>query len=81
MIEELKNNITKFSNERLCEIIVSSRYLNIMKDEAIICMEELAKRRENGDNFDFENFIENEIKKLPNFNLDLENILKKYKVK
>jgi len=73
--EKIKENISKFSNERLCEIIITSRYLKIMQDESIECMKELAKRREDGSLFEFEKYIEEEYKKLPSFNLDLRKIL------
>lgn len=64
-------DIDKFSNEKLCNIIVVSRYLGILKEQAILSMQELATRREKGDPFMFEMFIENEEKKLPDFKIDL----------
>lgn len=79
MNEELINfklNITTFSDFKLCEIIVSHRYLGVLKDEALVCMHELARRRKIGDDFDFENYIEIELKKLPSFKSDLNQISK-----
>jgi hypothetical protein len=75
-IINFKNELSAMNNERLCDIIVSSRYLGSMKDEALMAMEELAKRRGKGDEFKFEEYIEVELKKLPSFNLDLSKILK-----
>lgn len=71
-----QENIPKTSNNKLCEIVVANRYLGVMREEAIMCMEELAKRRANGDNFDYENHIEQLIKTLPKIHLDMSKIMK-----
>lgn len=63
--------IAQFSNKKLCEIVIVNRYLGSMKNEAIQCMQELAKRRVAGDTFDYETFIETEVKKLPEFKFNL----------
>lgn len=60
-------NIKALSNEKLCEIIVASRYLNLFKEEAILAMKELAERRSSGDSFAYEELIENQLKQLPDF--------------
>lgn len=70
-LEDFTKNITKFSIKKLCNIIVADRYLGSLNQEAIMCMEELAKRREAGDEFDYESFIDNELKKLPVFKINL----------
>ena len=77
MDEEFKNNIDKFSNNKLCEIVVANRYLGIMRDEAIASMEELAKRRAAGEEFAYEQHIEQLLSSLPKINLDLNQIMKK----
>jgi hypothetical protein len=61
---------------KLCEIIVANRYLGIMKDEAILCMQELARRRGLGDDFEFEKYIVALQEKLPKLKLDVEKIMK-----
>jgi hypothetical protein len=61
---------------KLCEIIVAHRYLGIMKDEAILCMQELARRRGLGDDFQFEEYIKALQEKLPKLKLDVEKIMK-----
>ena len=76
MDEDFKKNISNFNNEKLCEIIVANRYLGSMREEAILCMEELAKRRTNGDEFNFEIRIDELFKSLPKLNLDLNKIFK-----
>ena len=65
-------NIKQFTPHKLCEIIVTARYLGSMREEAIKCMEELARRRENGDTFQYESFIDQMAKKLPNFKVNLQ---------
>lgn len=64
-------NLTHFSTRKLCEIIITSRYLGFMAKESIMCMEELARRRQQGDTFNYELFIETESKKLPDFKINL----------
>jgi hypothetical protein len=76
MSEELTQNINSFTEEKLCEIIVSSRYLGILKDEAILCMQELASRRLNGSSFPFEQKIEEITATLPKINMDLKSVFK-----
>ena len=68
---EFTKNLTQFSIKKICEIIVVDRYLGSLNQEAILCMEELAKRREAGDTFDYESFIDLELKKLPMFKINL----------
>lgn len=78
--EEFFANISQFTNNKLCEIIATNRYLKIMHDEAKASMEELAKRRAAGDNFEYEKHIDQIIASLPKFNLDLSKITKIPKV-
>jgi hypothetical protein len=76
-LEEFSKSLDKMSNNKLCEIIVANRYLGILRDIAILCMEELAKRRLNGDSFLYEQHIEQILSTLPKINLDLNQIMKK----
>lgn len=69
--EEFEQNLKSFPVKKLCEIIVTARYLGSMKTEAISCMEELARRRSEGETFDYESFIETEVKKLPNIQINM----------
>lgn len=52
-------------SEALAAHVVLYKVLGLYKDSALACMAELARRRKNGEDFDYENFIEVEIKKLP----------------
>jgi len=74
--QNMKENLPKFSNSKLCEIIVANRYLGIMRDEAIMCMEELARRRVAGDVFEYEKHIETVLDSLPKFSLDASKLFK-----
>lgn len=51
--------------EWLAAQVVLYRVLNMEKQTALACMAELARRRESGDPFEFENYIEDQVKKLP----------------
>ena len=76
--EELYNNISNFTSEKLCEIVVIYRYLGMYKDLSIKAMEELMNRKSN-DNFDFENYINNKLDSYPKLSIkipDLSNIFK-----
>jgi hypothetical protein len=46
-------------------MIVCDRYFGFSKEINIMCMEELALRRTNGDPFHFEGYIEEAFAKLP----------------
>ena len=58
------------SSKTLCAIIVSYRSLGILKEESRNAMIELMIRKENGDDFDFEDFINKELEKIPKNNFD-----------
>lgn len=68
------------SSDKLCEIIVSNRYLGVMREEAIICMLELARRRIIGDDFAYEEKVDKLLASLPKFKLDLNKIFSAQKI-
>jgi hypothetical protein len=79
-LEEVKNKIPTFDSEKLCQIIVCDRYLNFNRELAILAMEELSKRRQQGDIFNFESVIEKSLSELPQINiapLDIKTVLSK----
>lgn len=80
-IENIKQNISNYSSEKLCEMIVCNRYFGCYKEIGIICMEELASRRISGDEYNFEEYIELSYSKLPelttNIVPDLGDVLRK----
>jgi hypothetical protein len=58
-------NIPTADSKDLAAHIVLYRVLGMDKEFAKLCMAELCARRDVGDNFDYENFIESEILKIP----------------
>jgi hypothetical protein len=54
-------NIQSYSQDKLCDIIASHRFLGCLKDQAIFCMKELARRRYMGDSFEFERVIDEKV--------------------
>lgn len=80
---QFKNeDIKKASSKNLAGFIVAYRLLGIHKELSILCMEELSNRRNSGDTFNFEEYIENELKDapkpndLPNFQNILKGVIK-----
>ncbi|KKN67662.1 hypothetical protein LCGC14_0459210 [marine sediment metagenome] len=60
------------TSEMLATYVIIYKTLNMDKEMALLSMKELAIRREQGDDFDYETFIEEEIKKIPKMrNLNL----------
>ena len=70
-IDLIKQKIPTHSSQKLCEMIVCARYFGFHKDLDRYCMEELATRRINGEKFDFETFIENSEKELPQLDFSI----------
>lgn len=78
-LKVIEDKIPSFNSEKLCEMIVCDRYFGCYKEIAVLCMEELAKRRISGNIFPFENYIENAYKELPQLNFttpDLTDVLR-----
>jgi len=70
----------KFPSERLCEVIVTFRYLGMLKEEALEAMRILAERRGRGDKFDYEAHIDKLLAELPKINMDLNKIIYRMKL-
>ena len=68
---DIIDKLPEFTNIKLCEIIISDRYLSLNQKLALECMQELSKRRINGDNFNFEEYIEQKFEELPKINVNL----------
>lgn len=73
-IDKIKENVPQYSNEKLCEMIVCDRYFGFEHKISAICMEELAKRRANGDTFNFESYIDSFYNELPVLNFSTPDI-------
>lgn len=65
--------IPQADSKLLAAHVVVYRTLGIEKEFALACMTELARRRDLGDDFDYESYIEAEIVKIPKLD-ELENI-------
>ena len=59
-------------------MIVAYRSLGLFKDEAKQAMSELAKRKDQGDDFDFESFIKTKLNEVPksDINSDVSKFLR-----
>ena len=73
-LSKIKSNITNYTDQKLCEIVVSGRYLGFNQELSVICMEELSRRRSEGSNFDFELFIDNSLNNLPKLDFSVLNL-------
>lgn len=56
-------------SKNLASLVVLYRVLGTFKNEAKLSMKELMRRKVNGDEFDFQSFINEEIKKNPTINI------------
>ena len=72
-LAQVRANVPQFSNEKLCDMIVTDRYLGLEHKVSSICMEELGKRRADGDTFEFETYIAKITKELPPLDFSLPN--------
>jgi hypothetical protein len=68
-VDKIRANISNYSSQKLCEMVVCHRYFGCYQEVAVICMEELANRRQSGQTFPFEDYIEEQFKKLPELKL------------
>lgn len=73
-------DISNFDCDTLCSIIASNRYIKFDNDLEKRCMMELANRRINGDDFNFESKIDELSKSFTDISIsipDIKNILDK----
>jgi len=62
--EKIKT-IPSLSSESLAVVVIAYKAFSRNKEFAAECMKELGRRRKNGDEFEFEKYIENEVAKMP----------------
>ena len=65
------NNIDQFASEKLGDIIVMHRYLGLYPQLSTAAMKELAGRREKGDIFNYEEYINTKLDALPKIKLEI----------
>lgn len=63
-------DLSNRSPQDLCDIVISNRYLGVFEGYATACMIELARRRQNGETFLFEEYIETELGELPKIEIN-----------
>lgn len=68
MEKERRMNFSKHTSSSLCTIIAAYRFLSLDETIIIAAMKELATRRENNENFDYESRIQEEFNKLKKTN-------------
>lgn len=69
--EKVLENIRSLTSEKLADVIVLNRYLNIYGDIAKAAMVELGVRRDNGDVFNYEEYINVNTEKLPKIQMKM----------
>ena len=60
----MENEIKKLSSKNLADYIAAYRVLKIGKENVVACMQELVRRRSEGDNYNYEEQIEVMMKQL-----------------
>lgn len=70
-IDQITVNLPQYPSKKLCEMIVCDRYFGFEHKLSIMCMEELAKRRMAGDTFNFEAYIAEISKEMPELDLSI----------
>lgn len=58
-------SVSTSASKTLAAYVVVYRSLGMNQDIAIVCMEELMKRRAEGDDYNFEAYIDEEVAKIP----------------
>lgn len=66
--------IPSYNSEKLCEMIVTTRYFGFNEEIIIACMEELGKRRIAGNTFIFEKYIEECTIQLPKLEVKMPDL-------
>ena len=73
-INEMKANLPSYKIDKICQIIVCNRYFNFNKELTVFCMEELSNRRQAGDVFNYEEYIETQFNELPVLNFEMPDL-------
>lgn len=82
--KEVIENIGKYSNTKLADMVIVYRYFGLYEKISIAAMEELGKRRIAGDLFEYEKYIDANLATLPKLEFkitDLQSIMKGLGVK
>ena len=74
--ENFQDNVVSMASIKLCEIIATFRYIGLLRDESLISMAELARRRILGDTYLFEDEIQKILEDLPKLKKDINSMFK-----
>jgi hypothetical protein len=74
--EDFQANVVSMPSIKLCEVIATFRYIGLLRNEALISMAELSRRRILGDEFVFEDEIDRVLAELPKIKKDLQSMFK-----
>jgi hypothetical protein len=74
--EDFQTNVISMPSGKLCEIIATFRYVGLLREESIVAMGELARRRGIGDAFAFEDEIQRLLEDLPKVKKDITSMFK-----
>lgn len=72
--DQLREKLKDFPIEKVADIVVTSRYIGLYRNLEVEAMQELGNRRAAGNSFNYEEYIETNIKALPVINLTLPNV-------
>ena len=67
-------HIDKYEDDKLADMVIAYRYFGLYEGIALAAMQELAKRRSNGSVFEYEKYIDDNLKTLPKLDFDLNNL-------
>lgn len=70
MIPTINFDPKKCTSEQLADLIIGYRHFGFFKEYTTDIMKELSFRRQNGDKFDYEGYIEENIKDLPKISFE-----------
>ena len=65
---QVSEKIHEMNSKSLCNIIVAHRYLGLYPEATVTAMRELGAREVAGDAFNYEDFIQTQLKELPALN-------------
>ena len=72
--KEIIKQVIDFSSEKLADIIVMHRYLGLYPTLSIAAMTELAARRAQGEQFNYEEYIIKHLSALPKLIINMNNV-------
>jgi len=72
--DQIREKIHTFASTKLADVIIMARYIGLYKDLSVDAMKELGARRAAGDSFKFEEYIEDNLNKLPKLNFTIPSI-------